>query len=286
MGRRSIAVVVLGMGVLLAGISCREQPATEVVAKPAPAMPQEFTIHARDFAFTAPDTLTAGMTTIHLVNDGPGLHHAQLLWIDSGKTTLDAMTEIPKAQKFPAWLVPVGGPNAANPGDTITVSQNLIPGNYVWICFVDMPGGVPHYKEGMFLPLTVVQAPGASAPAPTADINVSLRSFAFDFSAPLTAGRHTFMVTTADTSAQSHELVMVRLAPGKTGQDLLNYIQKPDGPPPGRPIAGVSDVTAHMPVYFTADITPGDYLLICFLPDATDGKPHFMHGMMQTVHVS
>jgi hypothetical protein len=38
-------------------------------------------------------------------------------------------------------------------------------------------------------------------------------------------------------------------------------------------------------VYFTADLTPGEYLLICFLPDAKDGKPHFVHGMMQQIKV-
>ena len=37
--------------------------------------------------------------------------------------------------------------------------------------------------------------------------------------------------------------------------------------------------------YFTAELTPGDYLLICFLADAKDGKPHFMHGMTKTVTV-
>jgi hypothetical protein len=30
----------------------------------------------------------------------------------------------------------------------------------------------------------------------------------------------------------------------------------------------------------TMDLTPGEYGLICFAPDAKDGKPHFTHGMM------
>jgi hypothetical protein len=37
---------------------------------------------------------------------------------------------------------------------------------------------------------------------------------------------------------------------------------------------------------FTADFVPGKYALICFLPDAKDGKPHFMHGMVQEVTVN
>jgi len=29
-------------------------------------------------------------------------------------------------------------------------------------------------------------------------------------------------------------------------------------------------------------LTPGEYALICFVPDAKDGKAHFAHGMMST----
>ena len=37
--------------------------------------------------------------------------------------------------------------------------------------------------------------------------------------------------------------------------------------------------------YVTADFPPGEYALICLLPDAKDGRPHFMHGMMQHLTV-
>lgn len=29
----------------------------------------------------------------------------------------------------------------------------------------------------------------------------------------------------------------------------------------------------------------GDYALICIVPDAADGRPHEMHGMVRTIHV-
>jgi uncharacterized cupredoxin-like copper-binding protein len=38
--------------------------------------------------------------------------------------------------------------------------------------------------------------------------------------------------------------------------------------------------------FFSADFTPGRYVLICFVPDARDGKPHFVHGMAQELTVS
>jgi len=33
------------------------------------------------------------------------------------------------------------------------------------------------------------------------------------------------------------------------------------------------------------DLKPGRYALICFLPDASDGKPHFEHGMVREIEL-
>jgi hypothetical protein len=33
------------------------------------------------------------------------------------------------------------------------------------------------------------------------------------------------------------------------------------------------------------DLASGNYGLICFVPDAKDGKPHLAHGMMQDFKV-
>jgi len=33
------------------------------------------------------------------------------------------------------------------------------------------------------------------------------------------------------------------------------------------------------------DLAPGEYGLLCFLPDAKDGKPHFVHGMHKQITV-
>ena len=36
---------------------------------------------------------------------------------------------------------------------------------------------------------------------------------------------------------------------------------------------------------FSVELTPGEYGLICFVPDAKDGKLHLMHGMMEQFKV-
>ena len=33
--------------------------------------------------------------------------------------------------------------------------------------------------------------------------------------------------------------------------------------------------------YVSAEFTPGEYAMVCFVPDAGDGRPHTAHGMVR-----
>ncbi|HEY4215747.1 MAG TPA: hypothetical protein VGM67_01345 [Gemmatimonadaceae bacterium] len=236
-------------------------------------------VHAKDYAFDAPDTITAGWTTFHLVNDGAMLHHVQLARLDSGKTATDAEAALKNPGPPPRWMVMVGGPNAPDPHGQDDAVVDMTPGNYMILCMVDVPGGVPHVAKGMFRPLTVTAGTGAAAAEPVADATISLADYAFTVSGTLTPGSHVIKVV--NNGSQPHEVEMVKLAPGKTANDMLAWIQKSDGPPPGSAIGGVAGMAPGSPNYFKTDFTPGNYAFFCFLPDAKDGKPHVMHGMVK-----
>ncbi|HZS11817.1 MAG TPA: hypothetical protein VFA38_06180 [Nitrospirales bacterium] len=51
------------------------------------------------------------------------------------------------------------------------------------------------------------------------------------------------------------------------------------GPPPGVALGGIVGLDRGTHGYFTAYFDAGRYALICFLPDAATGQPHFMKGM-------
>ena len=91
-------------------------------------------IHTKDFAFDAPDSVNAGWTTFHLLNDGPNIHHVQFVRLDSGKTVQDLVPALDAliGGKGPpaAWMTFVAGPNAPNPGTESDATVNLEAGNY------------------------------------------------------------------------------------------------------------------------------------------------------------
>jgi hypothetical protein len=253
-------------------------------ATSTPAAPNVVTIHAKDFAYGGvPAQIPAGMTTFDLINDGQALHHIEIVRLDSGKTMANFEAELAKPAAPPAWAVFQGGPNAPDPGSRSNATLDLQPGSYAMICLVDLPGGVPHFAKGMVQPFTVTAANGADEAAPTSDMSITLSDYNFTLSGPLNAGNHAFAVKNAGT--QMHEVELVRLAPGKTLPDLMKWFEKPAGPPPASAIGGVAPFT-NTTNYFTASLTPGNYALICFVPDAKDGKPHFMHGMMKTITIT
>ncbi len=260
-----------------------ETPAKAAASEAAP--PHVLTVVARDFAFQAPDRVPAGMVTIQLQNRGQALHHVTLVRLDGGKTLQDVFTALHAGGPPPAWMHDMGGPNAPDPGGDANATLFLAPGNYALLCFVDIPDHVPHVMKGMAKAITVTPAvvPAAAA-TPSGDITLRLNDYSFATSTPITAGRHTLRVENG--AAQSHEVELIKLAPGKTADDLMAWMQSMQGPPPASAIGGISGMAHGTVESFTHDFTPGTYVLICFLPDAKDGKPHFMHGMMRTITVS
>ncbi len=256
-------------------------------AKPEAQVPAEqvVTVRARDFAFDAPAEISAGRVTFKLVNEGPDLHHVQLIRFTDGKSLADLQQALKTPGPFPSWAKEAGGPNAVDPGHEGTATLDLEPGEYAIVCFVDTPDHVPHMMKGMTHALRVVPAAqGAPAsPQAPADLVITMSSYAFDFSDSIRAGRRSIDVVV--TGDQPHEMAIIRLAPDKTIDDLMKWGATYEGPLPGEALGGVSGTLAGTRQRIAVDFTPGNYVLLCFVPDAMDGKPHLLHGMMRSLTV-
>jgi hypothetical protein len=258
-------------------------PAAVVLAgcsgAPAKAAPTVLTLS--DFAIAAPATIPASMATFTVINNGNEAHQAALVRLDSGKTLADFQSAMKAEGKGPppSWIVWMGGANAI-PHDTNNVTIALEAGTYVWYCIIPGADGVPHVMKGMSAPMTVTANTAAMDAAPAADIEVSMKDYQWEMSMPVTAGRHTFKISAA-AGAQPHEWVLVRLQEGKTAQDFVNWAMTMKGAPPVESLGGVPVMQPGQVNYTTADFKAGHYALVCFVPDAKDGQPHAMHGMVR-----
>lgn len=245
--------------------------------------PRVVTVTTSDYSFHAPSELPAGLTTFRLVNKGPSPHHVQLVRLDEGKTAADLVAALKAGGPPPSWVREAGGPNPAEVGEAATTTVGLEVGQYVLVCFITTADGTPHFLKGMTRPLTVT-GPAVEAAEPAADVVMTLTDYDFSMSKPLTAGPHVIRVENA--GPQAHEVTLVRLKPGKTPEDFAKWGSEQTGSAPGTLHGGVSGIMPGTHAFIHADLPAGDYALICWVPDAKDGRPHYAHGMSKRIKVS
>lgn len=123
-----------------------------VVPSSLPVAPEPtgaITIDLQDFAFGAPETLTAGPHTFRVVNSGAQPHEVQLFKMTPGKTPRDLQAWA-HSLAGPPPAMPLGGVVALPPGGHAFFTANLDAGEYaLWCFFPDPATKKPHFDLGM-----------------------------------------------------------------------------------------------------------------------------------------
>lgn len=118
-----------------------------------------------------------------------------------------------------------------------------------------------------------------SIPEGVGRVDLTLDEFSFSFDAAETSGgRFAFVVHNG--GEQTHEAIIIKVPQGFDVEAALASDSEP---------AGVTDVAFGGPfppgsdsaIVFDGDLQPGEYVLVCFVPDRDDPErtPHAMKGM-------
>jgi hypothetical protein len=175
-----------------------------------------------------------------------------------------------------------GGSGLVSPGQTAVTTLELEPGYYVIECYVKMPNGVFHSAVGMSSALVVAGEP-VPQPAPAADVQMAISStVGMVFGDVVHPGKNTFSVFFKDQVVHEnfvgHDVNLARLDESADLEALEKWMNWADpegliapGPAGVTFLGGVNDMPAGSTGYFTADLTPGRYVLISEVPN-TRGK--------------
>jgi hypothetical protein len=239
-------------------------------------------------------------------NQGMMDHHAMFLRPLEGSTIEDvqAAAEQGDIGAILASATSAGGPNVG-PGHQASVAMNLEAGQYLVVCLIPNEEGIPHVALGMWSVLEVTEGT-ADSTAPEAEATINLVEMSFQgLPTEVTAGAHVWEI--ADIGNQLHEMAVLQLAEGVTFEQAMQSFSEP--PPAASPDAShsaspmaspVVDQTVASPTagppfvaiggtapmspgetnYALLELPAGDYIAICFVPDAETGVPHFAMGMI------
>jgi hypothetical protein len=249
----------------------------------ATSLSVEATEPAKDsYRFEAPESIEAGLVDIEFTNSGRLEHEAQLVKIDGNHTTeqaLRAFDGIVNGRPAPDWFRARGGVGTTAPGGSATITQRLEPGSYVFLDSGEPEGRdvKPHYREGAVSELTVT-GEATEAKLPDADATVTATEYSFS-SSGLKAGKNKFRFRNG--GGQWHHLIVAQIKPGSTIDDVKRLIETEKGPPLEEQNAVETAVLDGGEEQLTeVDLKPGNYALMCFIPDRAGGPPHVAKGMI------
>lgn len=298
--RRTAAAVALAATMLLAG-ACGDDDETSTggtstdattadtstegtaVAGELTGLPQA-TYVTGDYTIEGPSELSAGLVEVTQSNQGGEDHHVQFARLNDGVTyeQLEEALAQPDPTAAMMLVTLAGGPNGAPPnGGEQTVVLNLEAGDYILLCLIPSPDGIPHLAKGMTMPLTVTEAEAGEAPAPPpSEGTITLKDMAVELPEGFdgTPGWYTVV----NEGPQPHEMVAMLLDEGKTAEDLATWAASEQGPPPAKAVGGTAVMAPQTSMWVYLDLADGDYLFTCFFPDLTDPEmaPHIAKGMV------
>jgi hypothetical protein len=97
----------------------------------------------------------------------------------------------------------------------------------------------------------------------------------------------TLMFKNTATQPLLHFVAMQRVAEGTTVDQVLQAFQDDQGPKPDWARSGSLEtdvLSPHRAMTVNYDVPPGQYVVMCFMPDPKTGMPHVLMGMIEMIH--
>jgi hypothetical protein len=251
---------------------------------------RDIKIEMNEWSFDLSDPVRGGLVKLTSQNKGKEPHQAQLVRWNDGVTQqqIEGALRAPDFGPMFNLVTFMGGPNTIPPGARQVVYNNLSPGNYTLLCFLEADDGMPHFAKGQMKNFTVAPGDSGDASSPKVD-GGSVVMADFNFLGDVTslpAKKTTIEVKNG--GPQPHELTVIKLNNGITVDQIkaiLNSDTPPGGPVPIDDAGGVGAMQANQTAYVEMDLKSGSYAFVCFVPDPATGKPHAALGMIKAIEV-
>lgn len=223
---------VLAAGVLaLALAACGEGAETARPQGPrtgAEPVTNTVEVTASEYGFDISGEAEGGVLSLELANAGAEHHEFAFGSLEEGASIEDALKAM-EQRREPEGLQDLAGVPLLSPGREVTMTRELDPGTYVFMCFFPTADFTPHAAKGMYATFEVTGDAGATAPEPEATIVATDEGFELP---ELDAGTHT--IEFRNDGSKPHEFAIFGAGrPGATDKDFERWIgqgQQGDAP--------------------------------------------------------
>jgi len=229
--------------------------------------------------------LPTGFVDITMMNEGTHTQSAQFARLKPA-VTVEQVQETMQKDRDAVWplIVPAGGMLAVQAGHSQEEILDLASGQYMVLNVLPEDETLP--PEKALVTFFSVSGPVNTQQVhpPRSAIEVTMRDFSFDTPDTLTPGLLTYQVT--NRGEEAHEMVFLRLAAGKTWEDVMSFLQTPQAATlPGSIVGGMSALGPGETAWVSMTLVLGTYVILCFLPDTSSGLLHVQLGMICSITV-
>lgn len=238
-------------------------------------MPDEITWTVTDETLTVPEQVSAGLNHLTVQNDSSGDFHSFSIRIPDDVSDEQLQREIESStpdSPIPDWWTRAyfpGSPDWPAAGASISGHVRYEPGRYIVM---------DPFSESRFARFTVAgDAWGQIVPLP--DVHLGMVEMSFTgLDAPVPAGKSLWSVT--NHGATWHELLVIQVPEGSTGESILTAITETEGPEGYATMGGYGIASPGASGQVSLDLAAGSYAALCFTPDGFAGPPHAFMGMI------
>jgi plastocyanin len=246
------------------------------------------------YAFDIPAEIDGGLVNLTLTNTDQEPHEIALVSVDEGTTPEDVTAALLESEggPIPDYITKTAGVGFAAPGQSVTASQDIPAGDYVYFCTFGEDEAV-HYKNGMLGAVTVANEDG-EGDLPDNVGTITAEDYTFTGEG-LKAGTNKVKFENTGPD-QIHHAQLFPIAEGSTFEEAAAFLaseEEPTGPPPISFESGVGTMVLAPGQEQVVDLTlvKGNYLVACFINDRAGGPPHMVpeagggHGMVKELVV-
>jgi hypothetical protein len=241
---------------------------------------------APDTSTDAPPTVPAGLTTIRLTIKGRVKREVVVHRVPEGTNPAElARGAAGRTERwFEQWSF--GGPAA--PRDSLSdamATLDLRPARYVIVAYVVDSAGRPRGDKYVWRSVTAIAA-SVLIPVRFALPDISIRIHDSNIVAlgSVRTGQHVVQVENA--GARPHELMIARLKPGKTVDDVRRWDRDRADVPPFVYVGGLTPMSSGVKAQMRLVLQTGEHVVLCTLRHAGARERDYQRGVMASFKVN